>query len=491
MPHRLWLLVILAVVAPFAACEDGTVAPPVGPRLRIEGTITEPRPDVVVPGAYVLVGVSTPEGLGAWASDSTDAGGQYAIELDAPVACAPEDSLSAILQVEAEDFEAYTHGSLQGRLRLACDTETQKLDATIHRQAYRSPQPTEGARSPTSLALGTSHACAVAEGGTWCWGLAGAHLGNVVYGAAQAWAPVRVLGGHKFTTVSAGKDHTCALETDGRAWCWGDGRSGELGPGTDGTSVEPLLVSADLHFVDVVAGRQHSCGLTSDGDVWCWGATRSTRAGIPAAVSDVHPEPVRAALDLPAAAISAAFAHTCALMADGQARCWGYSYAGELGAGEAQGDHFTPMEVTGGHTWTKVDAGEVYSCALDVDGLAWCWGRDAWGRFGAGAIQGDVGTPVAVGGGHAFVDIDAGGTHACALTSDGVAWCWGRNDEGQLGVAHDAFDPEAPLPVRVDADLRFTSLRAGNRFTCGVTAERNLVCWGWAAYLGAGYAISG
>lgn len=491
MRYHVLLPTVLAALLSLS-CDSATVAPTVGTILHVEGAVSDGWSGPAVADAHVLVGFWTPGGLGAWASGSTDADGAYSVSVEVPVACVPGDSLAAVFQVEAEDFSSYSLGSLEGSLRLACDTTAQRLDAVLHRDVYRRPQSVAGDRLGVWLAASRTHACAVMDEGTWCWGRAGAHLGNVVFGAGNASTPVRVLGGHAFTRVATGPYHSCALDSEGRAWCWGSGEEGALGPGTAESSVAPVQVSAELRFVDVVAGRWHSCGLTGEGEVWCWGLSRSTGAGIVASASDVQAEPVLAVLQAPAVSISSEFSHTCAATSDGDAWCWGYSYAGELGAAETHGDHFVPLKVAGGHTWAVVEAGETFSCALDTDGAAWCWGRDAsWGRLGAGEAVGDVGEPVPVAGGHAFVAIHAGGTHACALTADGVAWCWGANDHGQLGVAPDAFDSEAPMPVRVDTDLRFSSLRAGNGFTCGITSEARVFCWGLADCLGAGSAISG
>ncbi len=484
----------VAILLPLllSGCESPTVVPEGATTLLVEGTVAAGwYPTVGVPGALVLLEARMPDGTGVLASDSTDEAGRYAITLDVPVACAAGDSLPAILQVRADDFADYLWGSLGGgrfEPRLACDPEPQTLDATIHREVYRTPQAVAGGLTPLQLGVGREHACVVAEGGAWCWGRGGAPIGNV----GDGWEPVRVLGGHAFTRVSAsGLHHTCALDADSLAWCWGEGGTGALGPAVLERSAQPVLVSADLRFVDAVAGRWHSCGLTTGGDVFCWGLTRSLGAGIEGGVQDVHPQPARAVLDEAAVAISGSFSHTCALTAASELLCWGFSYAGELGAGESPGDHFSPMNVLDGHTWSTVDAGEVYTCALDTEGAAWCWGRNIYGRFGAGEPMGDVGHPVAVAGGHTFVAISAGPTHTCALTADGAAWCWGRNDYGQMGVARDAFDPEAPAPVAVDTDLRFTTIASGYRFTCGITTDEELVCWGWAERLGAGYAISG
>jgi alpha-tubulin suppressor-like RCC1 family protein len=80
--------------------------------------------------------------------------------------------------------------------------------------------------------------------------------------------------------------------------------------------------------------------------------------------------------------------------------------------------------------------------------------------------------------------LSSGPQHTCALTDDGTAYCWGRNDVGQLG---DGSSDDRPLPTPVDTELRFAALSAGGEHTCGLTADGTAYCWG----MGAGGALGG
>jgi alpha-tubulin suppressor-like RCC1 family protein len=68
-----------------------------------------------------------------------------------------------------------------------------------------------------------------------------------------------------------------------------------------------------------------------------------------------------------------------------------------------------------------------------------------------------------------------GSFHACALTGDGQAYCWGNNQFGQLG---DSSVVSKSFPTAVVGGLHFTSIAAGVAHTCGTTSDGSVACWG-------------
>ncbi len=104
--------------------------------------------------------------------------------------------------------------------------------------------------------------------------------------------PNRLPVGLRFTTLSAGFEHTCGLEASGAAYCWGSNRTGELGNGTVAESETPVLVAGNLVFASIAAAGDeydfagerifdngHTCGVTVDGTVYCWGYNRFGELG--------------------------------------------------------------------------------------------------------------------------------------------------------------------------------------------------------------------
>lgn len=146
------------------------------------------------------------------------------------------------------------------------------------------PTPLPVGRPVRAVVAATAFACALdAEGQAWCWGAdRRGRLGSDAAPAAGADAPVPVNGAWRFQALSAGPEHVCGLTRGGRAVCWGDNTSGQLGgrAGTRSWSRDPVAAGGPA-FVAITAGRAHSCGLGADGSAWCWGRLPRGRRGPP------------------------------------------------------------------------------------------------------------------------------------------------------------------------------------------------------------------
>ena len=140
----------------------------------------------------------------------------------------------------------------------------------------------------------------------------------------------------------------------------------------------------------------------------------------------------------------------------------------------------------GGLPIRDVAAGDLFSCALNALGAAFCWGRNTFGMLGTGDTE-DATTPRRALGDVGFASIQAAGTHACALAPDGTAHCWGLNSAGEVGAqtsdvcfGSTGVQLDCSLqPVPVSGDLRFHSIDVGWAHNCGLTAQGEAYCWGW------------
>ena len=281
-------------------------------------------------------------------------------------------------------------------------------------------------------------------------------------GAAQVASRPLVAPTVSNVKLAAGGDgHACALDGAlSTVTCWGDGARGELGRGLPDPGGPPGVI-ARPPFEDVLvrlsqayavaAGAHHACAVALDeGDgLWCWGANDHYQLG----VSDRSDQPfaVMAARVDPYGFVAAGSAHTCVASAAGEVLCWGLNDHGQVsdtGDVDVQVPHriSVPPGVCGGLT-----AGRGHTCAL-LDGAVYCWGDNRAGQLGnpaAGAVDHVPPVPVMTAPATPLVDVRelrAGGDHTCAVTTQGVLYCWGANDEGQLG---DGTQNARALPERI------------------------------------------
>lgn len=126
-------------------------------------------------------------------------------------------------------------------------------------------------------------------------------------------------------------------------------------------------------------------------------------------------------------------------------------------------------------TVQSISAAGSHTCALTPSGKAYCWGMNDDGEVGDGSAGGSRFTPTAVATSLTFRSIYAGGQHSCALTNAGAAYCWGRNSVGEVG---DGAEGRRLLPVAVSGGLTFDTLTLGYYTTCGLTADGTAYCWG-------------
>jgi alpha-tubulin suppressor-like RCC1 family protein len=196
-----------------------------------------------------------------------------------------------------------------------------------------------------SIAAGGAHTCVAGPGGMQCWGFdSDGQLGDG--STSDSFLPVAVNAlATGASSVSAGGAHTCAITGAAALQCWGYGLYGQIGDNSTGDCVAPTAVSLAAHgALAVAAGGEHSCAIDSAGAAWCWGEDQSGQLGDNGSVDSATPVPAMG-IASGATAIAAGTAHTCALVG-GSVQCWGWNVAGALGNG-TNADSAVPVRVLG------------------------------------------------------------------------------------------------------------------------------------------------
>ena len=139
--------------------------------------------------------------------------------------------------------------------------------------------------------------------------------------------------------ISAGVDHTCAVDSEGAVYCWGKNNYGQLGDGAQSDNRIPVKVDKSgvmngRELISASAGGLHSCAVDRDGFVYCWGNNNYGQLGDgTAADSDVpvNVDTKGVLKDKKILAVSAGYYNTCAVDNEGKSYCWGYKNHGQIG----------------------------------------------------------------------------------------------------------------------------------------------------------------
>jgi len=237
-----------------------------------------------------------------------------------------------------------------------------------------------------------------------------------------------------------------ALTQDGRLECAGETLSD--GPYVAVSSSGYLAVSTRC-CGSAISNR--ICALTPAGAVDCWSLDLAGDLSILTAVpEETAKRPARGHYT----AISVGAAHACALINDGHVECWGTDQAVLLPEPTSRTSEGAVSGSPQDGGYTAVSAGNGYTCAIDSDGVAECWGYDEFGQ-----VSGDK--PHERG----YVAISAGFRAACALTREGEVDCWGGDEYGQ------ATDPKP-------RQGQYVAVSVGWSVACALTRSGAYDCWG-------------
>jgi alpha-tubulin suppressor-like RCC1 family protein len=234
-----------------------------------------------------------------------------------------------------------------------------------------------GVDGALELAASGAIACARTASAITCWGTDGASIGTPPSGA--------------FTQVAAGFTHGCALDKKGAPICWGTGDWAA----PKGAFAKPSVSGATF----LATGDRHACVVTKDKRVQCWGMNDSGQLGTKPD-TEIHKTLVTVPGVAGAVKLVAGESATCALLADGSAKCWGANSAGELGLGKKSNDE-RPSKVASVSDIAGMCLATAHGCALTKNKGILCWGSNAHGQLGDGTAAKD---------------------HASALKPVGVWW---------------------------------------------------------------------
>ena len=356
----------------------------------------------------------------------------------------------------------------------------------------------------TDLSSGARSTCAITRGNAVCWGSNDRGQLGAFTRLDHSATPIQVTMADQsgaldsLQSIALGSRHACALKQNGEVYCWGRNRHGQMGNGQvmnfELYSARPVPFDAGQGAA-ITLGEMHGCMCHEDGSVACWGINDRGQSGSPKGnewLSSPMPETVA---DLPSAALAVfsgpAAAHTCALLQDTTAYCWGANSASQLGDQSAT-LWKTPTQViqTPATSATNGDGqveetpavplanigelalGRDHTCARhQTSGAVLCWGNNANGQLGNGTTTASA-TPVTVtgtgtNGSYPMQSIAAGEHFTCGLTTSGAVLCWGKQSANRTTP-----NTVSNLSSSVEA------LTAGAQHACAIKQNGSVWCWG-------------
>lgn len=391
---------------------------------------------------------------------------------------------------------------------------------------------------------GTYRTCAIISGTVYCWGYNRfGQLGNgesIGLGSPEdsssvdSLIPVKVkqetgvLAGKTVTDMFSAQWHSCAL-ADGKVYCWGYNRDGQLGNGVSGINEHsnvPVEVGGALAgktVTDVGGSGNTSCAI-AEGKIYCWGLndTGATAYGLvgvnnggttwfdtPQAVytNDANPNALPSDYTATQIQTSGSRGYNLCAIADDKVYCWGNNNQGSVGDGTTTNRLYpTKVAQQAGALLGKrvvgvsqdgiyVDDGTYslpHACALATEmdgsnGRVYCWGDNEYGQIGDGTTtNSSVPVPVRANPGDALfgktiVGLEAGLYHTCVVADDDQAYCWGRNHTGQLGN-NTFIGSTTPVAVsQLSGGLlgkTVVNIGGGSNRGCAITTEAHTYCWG-------------
>ena len=363
------------------------------------------------------------------------------------------DSCFNVLSVHAGSAHtcAITTG---GKVRCWGNNEDGRLGLPPVEQPAIKPVEIQGIEGVEMLTPGARHTCALKGGQILCWG--GNDYGELGNGTRDTThTPQQVSNITTATQVMSGGGYSCAQLQSGELKCWGWNGQGSIGSGGpperyfeagDYDALIPRTVQDSSECVSLGVGHLSSYCIKASGEALAWGYNAYSSLGVitEAGVFAVNtPLPVEGITD--AAQLVGGIFHSCVRHTNGTVSCWGrHDPLGSANGTDQNGKHVMP----GVSSVTNLQAGFQHDCVLNSSGRVLCWGVNTSGQLGRGTIDAGSSTPAPVSGfTFSTLSTSPSGSHSCGLLRDGLLYCWGANNYGQLGDGS-TIDRSSPVAVQ-------------------------------------------
>lgn len=385
--------------------------------------------------------------------------------------------------------------------------------------SYSALQESTGAVDWLDVFANNSQTCGLKKSGVIsCWGKNGSgETGSGRVGFPEL-APTTFIGANNWSKLALGRDYTCGVHNVNSATpyavsCWGTAEQYGIGAFTSETAV-PKQVGTATDWLNIAFGIENDKeftlalkGSSLNNTLYGWGLNHYGIFGNNNTSLIQEQFPVSEETSNPGLwkEISGGYHHACGIKAenaDNALYCWGRgSYLGQASSSTA-----VPTRIgLSTDLWLTVDVGARHSCGIKKDSSLWCWGDGSNGEFGAGDVAGVANVPDTANGEYmiqiinptattTWSKVSAGFRYTCAIDNAEDLYCWGSNNQGQLGIGAKSTTPKyIPTLVPKIGLAAWKEISAGIATTCAITnvGNQNLYCWGDNVYGTIGSSIAG
>jgi len=279
------------------------------------------------------------------------------------------------------------------------------------------------------------------DGTLWMWGSGNyGQLGlNESGGPSQRSSPIQIGTGTDWAkAVTAAGYAAFATKTDNTLWSWGwQNNTGVLGQNNNVKYSSPTQLGTSTNWgtgeYKLVGGNSNAFAIQDDGSLWSWGY--NSNGGLGHNNTTKYSSPVQVGTDTTWSKLGVCTGgQGGCIKTDGTLWTWGWNEKGLLGQ-NALVDRSSPTQVGTETTWDNITVSNTNMMGVKTDGTLWIWGYDEWGDMGLNAYQEPAhrSSPTQLPG-TTWNNLGATRYTNFATKTDGTAWSWGRNENGELGL---------------------------------------------------------
>ena len=244
--------------------------------------------------------------------------------------------------------------------------------------------------------------------------------------------------------------------------------------------------TSKTHSSVLATGNSHTCAILENGSAMCWGLDNYGQLGDGGDATNLIKPTSFVSIDggQTVAQIYARQLRTCIVLDDNSASCWGFNEDGQAGD-DSTNTYKSPsvkVEFPQGKGVKSIGMGLKHTCAILEDDTLTCWGLDSHGALGNGdSDTSDKYTPqtITTPSDRKVVKVEPGATHTCILLDDGGVMCWGRDNTGQLGNGDTSDTIHTPSSnVELPEGRAATDLSVGDHHSCALLDNGSVTCWG-------------